>query len=84
MTENLKRFFANPVLVRSEKLINIKIKSNNGKLNCVPNPNNEVFKFRSYDSQIREMFEPEGKLIVYLTSLFLVGLLTTGVLLVFF
>ena len=37
----------------------------------------ETYQFRYYDSQIRELFEPEGRLIIYLTLILILGLVTS-------
>jgi hypothetical protein len=37
----------------------------------------DTYQFRYYDSQIRELFEPEGRLIIYLTLILILGLVTS-------
>ncbi len=63
---------------------NTKFELNSVELNYNSNSSDETYKFRSYDSQIKEMFEPEGKFILYSTLLFLFGLFTAIIFFAFF
>jgi hypothetical protein len=65
-------------------MINTKFELNSVELNYNSDSRDETYKFRTYDSQIKEMFEPEGKFIIYLTLLFLLGLVTTIIFVAFF
>ena len=65
-------------------MINTKFELNSVELNYNSDSRDETYKFRTYDSQIKEMFEPEGKFIIYLTLLFLLGLVTAIIFVAFF
>lgn len=65
-------------------MINTNYELNRVEFNYNSGSNDETYKFRSYDSQIKEMFEPEGKFILYSTLLFLFGLLTAIIFFAFF
>jgi hypothetical protein len=52
-------------------MINSRTGIDKGELKYDPDFRDEVYQFRLYDAQIREMFEPEVRAIIYLTLIIL-------------
>jgi hypothetical protein len=48
-----------------------------GDFKYITDSKEEAYKFRLYNAQIKELFEPEGKLIIYLTLILGLGLIAS-------